>query len=80
MEGASRRTHTHIIWKTIHGISNRIPPTTLNNSITFNNKITTMAKHIANSDTQHTKQTPPMTEPLEIYKDITLHSPQLIMS
>ena len=29
------RHNTHIIWKTIHGLSNRAPPTTLNNSITF---------------------------------------------
>ena len=25
----------HILWKTIHGLSNRAPPTTLNTSITF---------------------------------------------
>ena len=31
---------THIIWKTIQCLSNRAPATTLNNSITFNNKIT----------------------------------------
>ena len=40
--------NTHILWKTIHGLSNRAPPTTLNNSITFNNKITNTPKHIAN--------------------------------
>ena len=42
------RHNTHILWKTIHGLSNRAPPTTHNNSITFNNKITYTPKHIAN--------------------------------
>ena len=57
MEGASRRSlgpqahHTHL-WKTIHVISNRAPPTTLNNSITFNNKITNTPNHIANCFTK----------------------------
>ena len=32
------RHKTHVLWKNIHGLSNRTPPTTLNNSITFNNK------------------------------------------
>ena len=49
MEGASRRTlgsqaqHTHSLedYTWVH-------PTTVNNSITFNNKITTTPKHIAN--------------------------------
>ena len=40
--------NTHILWKTIHGLSNRAPPPTLNTSITFNNKRTTTDKHIAN--------------------------------
>ena len=54
MAGASRRTlgsqaqHIHNHWKTIHSLSNKAPPTTLNNSITFNNKMTTAHKHIAN--------------------------------
>ena len=34
------RHNTHIIWNTIHGLSNRAPPTTRIKSITFNNKIT----------------------------------------
>ena len=42
----------HILWKTIHGLSNRAPPTTLNNSITFNNKIINTPKHIANCFTK----------------------------
>ena len=42
------RNNTHILWKNIHGISNRAPTHTLNTSITFNNKITTTSKHIAN--------------------------------
>ena len=42
------RHHTHILWKTIHGLSNRAPPPTLNTAITFNNEIATTPKHIAN--------------------------------
>ena len=38
------RHNTHIIWKTIHVLSNSAPPPTLNTSITFNNKITTTPK------------------------------------
>ena len=33
------RHNTYTLWKTIHGLSNRAPPRTLNTSITFNNKI-----------------------------------------
>ena len=49
----------HIIWKTIHGLSNIAPPLTLNNSITFNNKITTTPKYCelynqTITNTQHT--------------------------
>ena len=39
-------------WKTIHSLSNRAPPPTLNTSITFNNKITITPKHIANCFTK----------------------------
>ena len=54
------RHNTHIIWKTIHGLSNRAPPPppppppppTLNTYITFNNKIATTPKHIANCFTK----------------------------
>ena len=49
------RHNTHIIWKAMHGLSNRAPPTTHNNPITFNNKITNTPKHIAN---YFTKQFP----------------------
>ena len=42
------RHNTHTLWKTIHGLSNRAPPHTLNTSITFNNKIATTPTHIAN--------------------------------
>ena len=42
------RHNTHTLWKTIHGLSNRAPPHTLNTSITFNNKIATAPTHIAN--------------------------------
>ena len=46
------RHNTHILWKTIHGISNRAPPTTFNKSITFNNKIANTPKLIANCFTK----------------------------
>ena len=39
------RHNTHTLWKTIHGLSNRAPPHTLNTSITFNNKIATTPTH-----------------------------------
>ena len=77
------RHNTHILWKTIYGLSNRAPPTTHNNSITFNNKIANTPKHIANcftkqfTNTQHTKQTDPLTGQHKTYKDTTLHSPLL---
>ena len=53
--------NTHTLWKTIHGLSNRAPPHTLNTSITFNNKIATTPKYIANTHLKHvtcTRQTP----------------------
>ena len=46
------RHNTHTLWKTIHGLSNRASPHTLNTSITFNNKIATTPKHIANCFTK----------------------------
>ena len=42
------RHNTHTPWKTIHDLSNRAPPHTLNTAIPFNNKIATTPKHIAN--------------------------------
>ena len=48
--------NTHILWKTIHGLSNRAPLPTLNTAMTFNNKIATTPKHIANCFTKHTTQ------------------------
>ena len=59
------RHNTHTIWKTIHGLSNRAPPHTLNTSITFNNKIATTPKHIANFFTKQFHTT---------YNDTTSHS------
>ena len=47
------RYNTHILWKTIHGLSYRAPTPTLNTSITFSNKIATTPKHIANCFTKH---------------------------
>ena len=46
------RHNTHTLWKTIHGLSNRAPPHTLNTSIPFNNKIATTPTHIANCFTK----------------------------
>ena len=72
----------HIIWKIIHGISNRAPTTTLNKSITVNNKIANTLKHIANCVTKQFtntvkyathKQTDPLTEQHRTYKDIISH-------
>ena len=80
------RHNIHILWKTIHGLSNRAPPTTLNNSITFNNKITNTPKHIEKCFTKQLtntvkhathKQTDPLTEQHKTYKDTTSHSPHL---
>ena len=51
------RHNTHTLWKTIHGLSNRAPPHTLNTSITFNNKIATPPKHIANCFTKQVTNT-----------------------
>ena len=47
------RNNTHTLWKTIHGLSNRAPPHTLNTSITFNNKIATTPKHGQTRNTQN---------------------------
>ena len=49
------RHNTHTLWKTIHGLFNRAPPHTLNTYITFNNKIATTPKHIANYFTNTVK-------------------------
>ena len=46
------RHNTHTLWKTIHGLFNRVPPHTLNTSIIFNNKIATTPKCIANCLTE----------------------------
>ena len=46
------RHNTYTLWKILHGLSNRAPPHTLNTSITFNNKIATTPKHIANCFTK----------------------------
>ena len=88
MEGALRRSlgsqaqHT-TLWKTIHGLSNRAPPHTLNTSITFNNIIATTPTHIANCFTKQFTNTVKhathktnrqLTEQHTTYKDTTLHS------
>ena len=73
------RHNTHIIWNTIHGLSNRAPPPTHNTSITFNNNTQQYCEwfHQQFTNSQHTIQTDPLTEQHIKYKDITLHSPQL---
>ena len=77
------RHNTYIILKTTQDLSNRAPPPTLNTSITFNNKIATPPKHIANyftklfTNTQHPGQTDPLTEKNIQYKDKISHSLQL---
>ena len=76
------RHNTHILSKTIHGISNTAPPPTLNTALTFNNQIATTPKHIANCFTKQftntvkhaTRQTDPLTEQHKGYKDITSHN------
>ena len=50
------RHNTHILWKTMHGLSNGAPQTTHNNSITFNNKIANTPKHIAIHATHKTNR------------------------
>ena len=51
------RHNTHTLWKTIHGLSNRSPPHTLNTFITFNNKIAATPRHIANCFTKQLTNT-----------------------
>ena len=48
----NHRHNTHILLKTMHGLSNRAPQPTLNTSITFNNKIARTPNHIANCFTK----------------------------
>ena len=55
------RHNTHTLWKTIHGLSNRAPPTILNKSITFHNKV---------GNTPKTGNTP-LTEQHKTYKVLT---------
>ena len=77
------RHNTLILWKIIQGLSNRAPPSTQNTTITFSKKIATTPKHISNyftkqfTNTQHTRQTDPLTEQHINYKDRTSHSLQL---
>ena len=77
------RLTTYTLWKTIHGQINRPAPTKLNNTMTYNNKITTTPKYIANCFTkQFTNTVRHATHRTNISIDsatqnITLHSPQL---
>ena len=70
------RHTTHLLWKIIHGLSNRAPPSTLNTSITFSNKTATTPKPITNYFTkQFTNRY--INRATQKYKDITSHSLQL---
>ena len=80
------RHNTHILWKTKHGLSGRAPPPTLNNSITFNNKITNTPKHIANCFTEQFTNTvkhathktnKSIDRSIQKIQENTLHLPQL---
>ena len=80
------RHNTHILWKTIHGLSNRAAPPTLNTSITFSNKTVTTPKHIANcfinqftNTVKHAtnKTNRYINRATQQYKDITSQSLQL---
>ena len=51
------RHNTHILWRTIHGLSNRAPPPTLNTSITFSNKTATTPKRFTNTVKHATNKT-----------------------
>ena len=48
----NHRHNTHTLWETIHGLSGRAPPHTLNTSMTFDNRIATAPTHIANCFTR----------------------------
>ena len=69
------RHNTHIRWKTIHGISNRAPPPTLNTAITFKNKITITPKHIANCFTKHCQTR--NTEDKQIHQQINAQNTRI---
>ena len=62
------RHNTHILWKTIHSLSNRAPPPTINVSITLSNKTANTSRIVSpnNSQTlsskQQTRQTDTLTE------------------
>ena len=77
------RHNPHILLKTIHGLSNRAPPLTLNTSITFSNKTATTPKHIAycfpkqftNTVEHETNKTNRyINRATQKYKDTTSHS------
>ena len=48
------RQITHILWKTIHGLSNRAPPPTLNTSLTFSNHTQTHCELFYQTIQKHT--------------------------
>ena len=71
------RHNTHILCNTIHGLSNRAPPPTLNTSITFSYKIVTTPKRIANCFTkQFTKTVKHSTHKTNRYTNRATHKIQ----
>ena len=78
----NHKHNTHIMWKTIHGLSNRPPPSTLNTSITYSNNTQIHCELLP--QTIHKPATNKTNinryinrETHKKYKDITSHSPQL---
>ena len=69
--------NTHILWKTIHGLSNRAPPPTLNTSITFSKQIATTPRHIAKCFTkQFTNTVKHATHKTNTYTNRSTHKIQ----
>ena len=71
----------HTLWRTIHGLSGRAPPHTLNTSIAFNSGIATAPTHIANcfarqfaNTVGRTGQADTLTERHTTCRDTALHS------
>ena len=74
------RHHTHILWKTIHVLSNRAPPPTqihIQQQNSNHTKTYCELFYQTLSNTQHTRQMDTQTEQCTKYKDIASHSPQL---
>ena len=78
--------NTHIIWNTIHGLSNRAPPPHTQHLHDIQQQNNNHAQKYWElfspnnsqtlSNTEHTRQTDSLTGQHRKYKDITIHSPQ----